>query len=162
MTKTKRIISLALVLVTLLSVFSIFTLNASAKWISAKKNVKYDAYHGMEKYTFTVKTTGSWWTGNPYIEFRSYERKEGAQKYPAPAMLLRVYDYSTGELKLYRFQGKTWTGSYCLYLKKNRTYDISVCYLDDWNSNSTIAVGTLSQWTKGYWAITGSYRVNFQ
>lgn len=159
MTKTKRIISLALVLVTLMSVFSVFTLNTSAKWISAKKNVKYVAYHGMEKYTFTVKTTGSWWTGNPYIEFRSYEN--GGR--PAPAILLRVYDYSTGELKLYRFQGKyRWYSDFCLYLKKNRTYDISVCYLDNWDTNKYWAVGGMYQWTDGYWAITGSYRVNFQ
>ena len=159
MTKTKRIISLALVLVTLLSVFSIFTLNASAKWISAKKNVKYDAYHGMEKYTFTVKTTGSWWTGNPYIEFRSY----GAGAYPAPAILLRVYDHSTGELKLYRFQGKyRWYSDYCLYSKKNRTYDISVCYLDDQDKNKFWNTGGIYDWTHGYWAIPDSYLVSFQ
>lgn len=157
MTKTKRIISLALVLVTLLSVFSIFTLSTSAKWISAKKNVKYDAYHGMEKYTFTVKTTGSWWTGSPYITFKSY----GLAGMKDPTMLLRVYDYSTGELKLYSFKGHPWGGNY-LYLKKNRTYDISVCYLDNWDTNKYWAAGGMYQWTTGDWKISGSNLVNFQ
>ena len=161
MTKTKRIISLALVLVTLLSVFSIFTLNASAKWISAKKNVKYDAYHGMEKYTFTVKTTGSWWQGDAYIKFHSSSDIQGIGMI-APTMVLRVYDYSTNTLTIKYITGKGDDFYSTLYLKKNRTYDISVCYLENKSTNQRAAGTSIPQWIDGYWDITGSNRVNFQ
>ena len=159
MTKTKRIISLALVLVTLLSVFSIFTLSTSAKWISAKKNVEYDAYHGMEKYTFTVKTSGEWWQSDASIKFHSAASLQNVGM-KAPTMLLRVWDYSTNTLTIKYITGSGDDYYSTLYLKKNRTYDISVCYLNDWSKNSTIWPGS-SIWTDGYWEITGSTRVKF-
>ena len=163
MTKTKRIISLALVLVTLLSVFSIFTLNASAKWISAKKNFLYTVYHGMEKYTFTVKTSGEWWQGDASIKFHSSASNQDWNA-KAPTLVLRVWDYSTGTLTIKYITGSGNDYYSTLYLKKNRTYDISVCYLDNWETNKTpdVGVGNVYKWADGYWEITSSTRVNFQ
>lgn len=154
MMKTKRFISLVLVLVTLVSALSVFTLSTGA----VSKYTQYSAEHGMKKYTFTVRTTGSWWTTSPYISFQSLSK--GAGK--APTMLVRVYDYSTNELKVYQFVGRGWLGlGNCLYLKKNRTYDISILYLDNARTNKNAYGTSIAHWTSGYWKINDSNCVKF-
>jgi hypothetical protein len=112
----------------------------------------------MKKYTFTVRTTGSWWTTSPYISFQSLSN--GAGK--APTMLVRVYDYSTNELKVYQFAGRGWLGlGNCLYLKKNRTYDISILYHDNARTNKNAYGTSIAHWTSGYWKINDSNCVKF-
>ena len=155
MMKTKRIISLALVLVTLMSVLAVFTLSAGA----VSTNTHYTAKYGMSGYTFKVKTTGAWYQGNASIKFDSAAFLQNAGV-KAPTMVLSVYDHTakTTTTKWITGSGDDYYST--LSLQKNRTYTITVSYLNNWSKNSTVWVAN-PIWTYGYWEITGSTRVTF-
>lgn len=155
MTKTKRIISLALVLVTLMSILSVFTLSAGA----VNPKTHYTAKHGMSKYTFTVKTSGKWWQGNASIKFHSAASLQNVGM-KAPTMVLSVYDHTSGTTTTKWITGSGDDYYSTLSLKKNRTYTITVSYLNNWSKNSTVWVAN-PIWTYGYWEITNSTRVKF-
>lgn len=158
MIKTKRIISLMLIVVTIISMFSVFTASASAATVKAQKH--YVAKLGSS-YTFKVETKGYWYQGNASIKFHSAAELQNAGE-KAPTMLLTIKDHSTNKTTTKWISGSGDDYYSTLSLAKNRTYTITVSYLKNWSKNATIAVGVGQDWAKGYWEITNSTRVIFK
>lgn len=158
MMRTKRFISLALVIVTIISMFSIFAISSSAASVKVKKH--YTASLGSS-YTFKVETKGSWYQGNASIKFHSAADIQNVGK-KAPTMLLAIKDHSTNKTTYKWITGSGDDYYSTLSLAKNRTFTITVSYLKDWSENATAAVGVGKDWTCGYWEITGSTRVTFK
>lgn len=158
MTKTKRFISLMLVIFTVISIFSVFTVCSSAASVKAKKH--YTAQRGSS-YTFKVTTTGTWCQGNASIKFHSAANLQNVGEI-APTMVLTVKDHSTNKTTYKWITGSGDDYYSTLSLKKNRTFTITVSYLNDWNENASIAVGVGKDWAQGYWEITSSTRVTFK
>lgn len=158
MVKAKRFISLMMVILTIVSMFSIFTVSSSAA--SVKVNKHYTAQRGSS-YTFKVTTSGAWYQGNASIKFHSAASVQNVGA-TAPTMVLAVKDHSTNKTTYKWITGNGDDYYSTLSLAKNRTFTITVSYLNDYSENSSIAVAVGKEWAKGYWEITGSTRVTFK
>jgi hypothetical protein len=114
MMKTKRFISLTLVLVTLLSVMSAFSLSASAIGTG-----KLHLHEAKSTVRFTVTANK-----NTSIKFVCKEGGQGV----APTLLLTVYDRTSNQTHYYWVTGNGRSLSSRLDLTKNHTYNITVSY----------------------------------
>ncbi len=158
MTKTRRLISFMLIVATIVTMFSVFAVSASAASVRTKKH--YAARLGSS-YTFKVTTKGSWYQGNASIKFHSAADLQNAGE-KAPTMLLTIKDHTTNKTTTKWITGSGDDYYSTLSLAKNHEFTITVSYLRNWSKNSTIAVGTGRDWAEGYWEITSSTRVTFK
>lgn len=151
---TKRIFSLAIVVVMLFTIISSMCLSVSA----ATSKTTYDC-----KITrvITVKTGKS--RSTPYIKFACEGDRwcKGYSKSDAPIMSLKVYDHSTKATSWKRISGNGTYISSTLTLEKNRMYTITVSYIYNRSLNFDyfdIAVG--KTWNIGHWYVSSTRNVS--
>lgn len=154
MNKTKRILSMSMVFVMMITMISSMCLT-----VSAASSKTYDCDVAR---TITVKT-GSGIT-KPSIKFTCKADKEfgsrGISNY-APKMSLKIYDHKTGTTTWKRITGTGSSISSTLKLEKNRTYTITVSYIFDKSINyNAIRVGGGKAWAEGTWYIASTSKVN--
>lgn len=153
MTKTKRFISLVAVLIMLISMFSVYSISASA----------VSTYDCSKTRTITV-TTQSGGISKPSITFKCKSAKEcgshGISNY-APKMSLKIYDHKTGTTTYKRITGSGSNISSTLKLEKGRSYTITVSYIYNKSINyNAFCVGGGSTWAEGTWWISSTNRIS--
>lgn len=151
----RRIMSIALVLVLMLSLTSMFAVSASA----ASTNSTYNC---DQTKVLTVKT-GTGGLFKPSITFKCKALKEfgsrGISNY-APKMSLKIYDHSTKTTTWKRITGTGSSISSTLTLERGRTYTVTVSYIFDKSVNyNALAVAIGKTWAEGNWWITSTNRI---
>jgi lipopolysaccharide export LptBFGC system permease protein LptF len=159
MTLTKRFLSITVIIATLLSMLSAFSISASAATGKSK------GYGAFQSKTITVTTNKS---GSPYMTFTS----TGTASYQgsgakAPILSLKVYNHNTKKTQYYRVTGSRFFGnsvSSKLKLNKNTKYTVTVGYIYDKSINwGTYGIGMYkkSAWYDGTWKITATSNLNY-
>ena len=154
MTKTKRFISFAMVMLVIASMFTTFSISASAA-------SQYDC-HKARTITVTTKS-GTKWNSKPTITFKCKAAKELGDygiSNKAPIMSLKVYDHTTRRTSWYRITGSGATISSKLRLEHGRKYTITVSYIYESLNKNAIRVGGGKGWADGNWWISSTSRIN--
>ena len=149
----KRVLSFAMVLVLVCSIFSVFTVSASAASV----------YDCDKSRTITVQTM-SGGLAKPSITFKCKADKEygskGISNY-APKMSLKVYDHKTGKTTWKQITGSGSNISSKLTLERGRKYTITVGYIFTKSVNyNAICVGGGKTWAEGTWWISSTSRLS--
>jgi hypothetical protein len=145
MTKAKKFLSVFLVLTTLLSLVSLFTVSASAITVGKKYSVSSLMNNSV---TFYVEASE---TKNGSITFKS----RSYQFTCAPTLYLTVYNCDTGRTTYKRITGTCSTYVSTLKLDKNCDYYITVSYIWDRSLNYKLSYFNLKKvWVTGDWWIS--------
>ena len=158
MKNVKRILSVVLLIVLMMSVCSTFAMPVSA---ATGKSRKYDVFATK---TIVVTTEKK---GSPYITFKSTGDGTSSYGAKAPILSLKVFNHKTGKTQFYRVTGARWIGSSVsskLKLDRNTKYTITVSYLYDRKLNwGTYGTGLCQRtgWFQGLWQITSSSRLSY-
>lgn len=155
--KTKRLLSITLIIATLLSMTSIFSLTASA---ATGKSKTYDVFTPK---SITITTDKS---GSPYMTFKSTGTSSYNYGAKAPILSLKVYNHSTKKTEYYSVTGSRIFASVSskLKLNKNTKYTVTVSYKYNKSLNwGTYGTGMYEKtgWYDGFWQITATKKLSY-
>lgn len=157
LTKTKRFLSITLIIATLLSMTSIFSLTASAA------TGKSDTYNAFAQKSITITTNKS---GSPYMTFKSTGTSSYQHGAKAPILSLKVYNHSTRKTEYYSVTGSRTFASVSskLKLNKNTKYTVTVSYKYNksvnWGKYGT-GMYEKTGWYDGTWQISATNKLNY-
>lgn len=148
-----KFVSIILALTTLISVFSAFSLPASA----------VATYDCMQTRTFIVKTQRvGWYETDPYIVFSCESDAPRGIYHPAPLMSLKIVNKTTGEISWARISGCGRYISSKLKLDGGCKYEITVSYLYNAKENKEkLAVATGLTWNTGRYSIKSTSKLTY-